>query len=713
MHILVSQVHHKCFDAGSTLTAVFGILAAMSVFSYLFSTKSAGFFHALPIKREGLFITNYLSGLSFLIVPAFIVFILTAALLSLNGFLSIPVLLSWLGVVCALSLFFYSFGVFCAMFTGNLIALPIFYVILNFTAVGLEYLIKMTLSAFVFGMTYNKRLVLGFLSPYYQMNLSGTVVNDQIACWNLLLGYAAAGVVFVVFALLIYRKRRVESAGDVIAIRSVRPVFKYGAAFSLALLVSVFLNQTFGRASVKDSFWRVLVCMLSAGFVGYFISEMLMKKTLRVFRSGVRGWLLFSAVMIALLFSFKLDLYGYARRVPSADAISRAYFGDYIYFSSGSSEPSHYYGLKAEDNVKLSQIVGLHRSIVNSRAELEGFEDYAIPLSEKDKHSMVFVGIYYMMKDGSTLLRSYRLPVTEELLQNPESPAARYLAIMNDPDTILSMCFPRELTKMDFENGSIHPGDDRQLQDDADGLTIARPAQSILLNQDQSFTLYQAIVRDIKDGNIGRIYPLTNSEYKNRVYTCSILLAFSGNFPDWRGGYGSGVASFQLETTSVNTINALRNMGLLDGIQLVTLSGRYAAEEADGRFADIPDEIVAFYDTYMESFKKGTKEAVQYVYFNNDGKVAAFLNSDDRVLDYRVENIDKVNNKLYAFTVSVSTTTELYLGKDYRTIYNYVGIIEGKLRVMTNEIHIPEELRDNFDPGKYVYTDPDVLGPET
>lgn len=94
MRILVSQVHHKCFDAGSTLTAVFGILAAMSVFSYLFSIKSAGFFHALPIKREGLFITNYLSGLSFLIVPAFIVFIMTAALLSLNGFLSIPVLLS-------------------------------------------------------------------------------------------------------------------------------------------------------------------------------------------------------------------------------------------------------------------------------------------------------------------------------------------------------------------------------------------------------------------------------------------------------------------------------------------------------------------------------------------------------------------------------------------------------------------------------------------
>ena len=33
---------------------VFGILAAMAVFSYLYSSRSAGFLHTLPLRREGL-----------------------------------------------------------------------------------------------------------------------------------------------------------------------------------------------------------------------------------------------------------------------------------------------------------------------------------------------------------------------------------------------------------------------------------------------------------------------------------------------------------------------------------------------------------------------------------------------------------------------------------------------------------------------------------
>ena len=43
--------------------------AAMAVFSYLYFSRSADMIHALPLRREGLFLTNYLSGLSFLLLP--------------------------------------------------------------------------------------------------------------------------------------------------------------------------------------------------------------------------------------------------------------------------------------------------------------------------------------------------------------------------------------------------------------------------------------------------------------------------------------------------------------------------------------------------------------------------------------------------------------------------------------------------------------------
>ena len=46
---------------------IFSIVAAMAVFSYLYTSRSANTFHALPVTRKELFITSYLSGLAFLI----------------------------------------------------------------------------------------------------------------------------------------------------------------------------------------------------------------------------------------------------------------------------------------------------------------------------------------------------------------------------------------------------------------------------------------------------------------------------------------------------------------------------------------------------------------------------------------------------------------------------------------------------------------------
>ena len=51
-------------SAAVALTALFGLLCAMAVFSYLYASRSVGMLHALPLRREGLFLTNYLSGLS-------------------------------------------------------------------------------------------------------------------------------------------------------------------------------------------------------------------------------------------------------------------------------------------------------------------------------------------------------------------------------------------------------------------------------------------------------------------------------------------------------------------------------------------------------------------------------------------------------------------------------------------------------------------------
>ena len=153
---------------GSVIAAlVFGILSAMAVFSYLYNSRSVGLFHALPVRREGLFLTNYLSGLSFMLLPSLVVFFCTLLAELAKGCPNIGALCMWLAMQVLLTLFFYSFAVFCAMFTGHILALPAFYGILSVLAVVMVQLVNEVLRAFVFGYRYVDTLnTLGtWLSP--------------------------------------------------------------------------------------------------------------------------------------------------------------------------------------------------------------------------------------------------------------------------------------------------------------------------------------------------------------------------------------------------------------------------------------------------------------------------------------------------------------------------------------------------------------------
>ena len=127
---------------GLVFSAVWSVISAMAVFSYLYNARSVQLYHALPIRREGLYLTNYLSGLSFLVLPLGAVFLFTLAVEAVSGTLMLWPLLQWLIAQVCFALFFYSFAAFCALFVGHIVALPVFYGILNILAFGMYQLIS-------------------------------------------------------------------------------------------------------------------------------------------------------------------------------------------------------------------------------------------------------------------------------------------------------------------------------------------------------------------------------------------------------------------------------------------------------------------------------------------------------------------------------------------------------------------------------------------
>ena len=165
----------------------------------------------------------------------------------------------WLAVQSGLCLFFYSFAVFCAMFTGSVLALPVFYGILNFLAAGVYMLVQGLMAEFFYGFSQwgvGMPSAIQWLTPFVKLMEACAWSRPywdepgyQLRSPGAVAVYAAAGVVLAVLAVLAYQRRHAESAGDVVAIPLVRPVFRCGVAFCTGLSLGIFTAVFFGWAA--------------------------------------------------------------------------------------------------------------------------------------------------------------------------------------------------------------------------------------------------------------------------------------------------------------------------------------------------------------------------------------------------------------------------------------------------------------------------------
>lgn len=131
---------------GGALTPMFVFIAAtvcaMTVFFYLYQNRSANMIHALPVSRKELYVTNVVSGFLFLIVPQILTFVITAFVCFARDISRLEYLLYWLLMTMGMSLFAYAGAIVIGMLTGQLLAVPIFYVIANFLYVGIRFIFQ-------------------------------------------------------------------------------------------------------------------------------------------------------------------------------------------------------------------------------------------------------------------------------------------------------------------------------------------------------------------------------------------------------------------------------------------------------------------------------------------------------------------------------------------------------------------------------------------
>ena len=384
-----------------------GILAAMAVFGFLYNSRSCGMIASTPVRREAVFCSAYLAGVLPVLAANLFIAVLNW-LFTLSSGIEGACIFKMNAILFAVNsmefLIFFSISAFIAMLTANIVALPVLYLIFNFVFLGMEYVVRMLYGMFIFGYSDLPDCVLEFMSPLIYLftriginvNISTGSAAVSLTNWSALLGYIIAAVVFSVTALLLYRKRRMESAGDVIAVNSLRPVFKFCvtacAALCFGLLFFVIISTLFTSLSMS-------MLVLSAGliigaFIGYFASEMLLKKSFHVFKGSWKGFVITAVLCIVFAFVCVTDLFDLSSQLPDADDIEA------ISCSSKSC------GVDIKNRSDIEALLKVNKAIIADRDKYEGLDD-------TDLENTGYVSIRYKLKDGRVICRGYTLLIDD------------------------------------------------------------------------------------------------------------------------------------------------------------------------------------------------------------------------------------------------------------------------------------------------------------
>ena len=208
-------------------------LACLLLFGDLFQSRLCNALHALPLRREGWFLTHLSAGLLFCLIPNALGAVVAAVMLGQFAYLAYV----WLGLMLLQYICFFGIAAFSVQCAGSILGAATVYGIVNFLSVLVLWMVKCFYEPVLFGITINGETLaqlspaVGFSSKSYVdvdfvYNADTTAFKGFVAeGWLYALLAALTGIAFLAAALFMYRRRKLESAGDFIAFRPAAPAF--------------------------------------------------------------------------------------------------------------------------------------------------------------------------------------------------------------------------------------------------------------------------------------------------------------------------------------------------------------------------------------------------------------------------------------------------------------------------------------------------------
>ena len=373
---------------GMYLAMFMGLFSAICLFTYLTKKKECDAIHALPIRRETLLSTKIIVGLIQVLIPFGIFYIF------------FPGDRGWLfqmAVTLCAWVFYFGLATFCMMLVGRRLAGYILFTMLCDLDSSISMVVENLYLPLMPGVCMRVDATPDYLADMFMIDFdSGTLLEIFMQ----LGAYALVGVAFLALAFYAYRKRKLERAGDFLAVKWLEPVL----ACWLGIYISIFTTSI--AMMVDGNIWIGLAIGLT---IGYFAARMFFARSIKVFRKkNLIGWALLLAVMAGSLYLTKLDVLGISDRIPDTDEIESVticnenytYYLVYGYeFNSGSYTTT--------DAGEIEDIRTMHQNLLpNKELELEGAQ------AQQSRFYLI-----YNLKNGSQVSRTYYITGGEELEQ--------------------------------------------------------------------------------------------------------------------------------------------------------------------------------------------------------------------------------------------------------------------------------------------------------
>ncbi len=416
--------------AGDFIGMLFAGVMALLVFSYLFNANKCNAIHGFPIGRKGLFFTSFCAAYVLTVVPQLIAFAAGVPSILETGVQPLSLIILQTVSIFGITFVALSIAVVAVMLSGNMFSAAVIYGILNLFVLALNAIAGWVGETFGLGIVSSawndKSLSLSPLAIIGSAKLSlgelaKTSPEKSFKLFYFCLAvYIGVSLLILLGAYILYKFRKLECAGDMVAFKAEIPVFSvivsiFGGAFADIILTSIF---SFGLPAS-------IICYFAFAFIFFFAAQMVLKKSARVF--GAKQLCLWIAasvisVVIALIGNNYASAY-----TPTPERVERAS----VYTT---------YDMEITDKYEIGKLIQLNKDIIQYQTKNAGNTLTLKTANNKNESETVYdnainTRITYFFKNGKIVTREYLIRKEDEELHS----RVKQLEEEHRPDTVFDL----------------------------------------------------------------------------------------------------------------------------------------------------------------------------------------------------------------------------------------------------------------------------------